>query len=66
MAPPHEHRWIRFLREAALELRRVTWPTRGEVITYTIVVIVTVCVLGAFVFGLDVLLSRAIQEVFDG
>ena len=64
MVRPYEHRWIRFLREAARELAKVTWPNRREVVTLSVVVIVTVCVLGAFVFGLDVLFSRAIQELF--
>ena len=65
MVRPEDHRWIRFLHEAAEELRCVSWPTRREVITYSAVVIVTVCVLGAFVFGLDVLFSRLVVELFE-
>jgi preprotein translocase subunit SecE len=58
------HRWVRFLHEVAVELGRVVWPNRKEAITYSLVVIVTVCVLGAFVFGLDVLFSRIVVELF--
>jgi len=35
------------------------------VVTYSIVVIVTVLVMGLFVFGLDVLFSRVVVELFD-
>ena len=33
------------------------WPTRQELTTYTIVVLVTVVVLTSYVFGLDVVFS---------
>ena len=42
-----------FLREVRLELKKVDWPTRKELITYTIVVLVTITVLTAFVAGVD-------------
>jgi preprotein translocase subunit SecE len=59
------HPWLRFLREVRGELAKVVWPSRREVVTYSIVVIVTVLVLGLFVFGLDVLFSRAVVELFE-
>ena len=40
------------------------WPTRQELTTYTIVVLVTVVVLTSYVFGLDVLFSRLVLNVF--
>ena len=64
MTRNERHPWIHFLHEVADELRRVSWPSRKEVVTYTAVVIVTVVVLGAFVFGLDVLFSRIVVELF--
>ena len=36
----------RFLREVVAELRKVIWPTRNQMVTYTIVVIVFVVVHG--------------------
>jgi preprotein translocase subunit SecE len=65
VAQPSKHRWVRFLREVRDELAKVVWPSRREVVTYTIVVILTVLVVGLFVFGLDVLFSRVIVELFD-
>lgn len=42
-----------YIREVRGELNRVSWPTRPEVINYTIVVMVTVIVLTAFIAALD-------------
>ncbi len=39
-------RFGRFLREVVAELRKVIWPTRNQMVTYTIVVIVFVVVHG--------------------
>ena len=49
---------IQFLREVRLELKKVDWPTRKELISYSIVVLVTITVLTAFVAGVDYLFSR--------
>ena len=65
MAEPSKHRWVRFLREVRDELAKMVWPSRREVVIYTMVVILNVLVVGLFVFGLDVLFSRVIVEVFD-
>jgi preprotein translocase subunit SecE len=65
VAQPSKQRWARFLREVRDELAKVVWPSRREVVTYTIVVIFTVLVVGLLVFGLDVLFSRVIVELFD-
>jgi preprotein translocase subunit SecE len=42
-----------FLREVYEELRKVVWPTWPELYRYTIVVIVTVAILGFFIGGVD-------------
>ena len=65
MARSSNHPWLRFLREVRDELAKVVRPSRREVVTYSVVVIVTVLVMGLFVFGLDVLFSRAVVELFD-
>ena len=53
-----------FLKEVRQELKKVLWPTRQELVTYTIVVLVTVIVLTTYVFGLDVVFSRLVLNVF--
>ena len=42
-----------YLREVRDEMRKVAWPTRAELIRYSIIVTVTVVVYTAFVGGLD-------------
>jgi preprotein translocase subunit SecE len=54
---------IQFLKEVRSELRQVQWPTRRELVSYTIVVLVTVTVLTSFVFGLDSLFTRLVFDV---
>ena len=53
-----------FLKEVRQELRKVIWPTKQELMTYTIVVLVTVVVMTSYVFGLDVVFSRFVLDVF--
>jgi preprotein translocase subunit SecE len=48
----------RFLREVFDELRKVVWPTWGELYRYTLVVIFTVIVLGGFIGGVDYAVSE--------
>jgi len=53
-----------FLKEVRQELKKVIWPTRQELVTYTIVVLVTVIALTSLVFGLDVVFSKLVLDVF--
>ncbi len=53
-----------FLKEVRQELKKVDWPNRRELISYTIVVLATLIVTTAFVFVLDYLFSRAIFKLF--
>lgn len=57
--------WLRrFLREVVAELRKVIWPSRNQMVTYTIVVIVFVVFMVALVAGLDVLFARGVLWIF--
>ena len=57
-------RLARFIREVIAELGKVIWPTRKELVTYTIVVIVFVSVMTAIVAGLDIGFAKAVVWVF--
>ena len=53
-----------FYRQIVAEMRKVVWPTRGELSTYTAVVIVfVVCIIG-IVAAMDYGISKAVQAVF--
>jgi preprotein translocase subunit SecE len=53
-----------FYRQIVAELRKVVWPTRNELFTYTSVVIVFVLIVIGIVAVLDFGLTRAVQAVF--
>jgi preprotein translocase subunit SecE len=56
----------RFLREVYDELRKVVWPTWGELYRYTLVVIFTVIVLGSFIGGVDYALELVARRFIYG
>lgn len=49
-----------FLGEVRSELRKVAWPSRKEVVSYTIVVLVTSLVLTMLVWGMDYVIREAV------
>jgi preprotein translocase subunit SecE len=53
-----------FLKEVRQELKKVNWPTRQELVAYTIVVLVSVTVLTTYVFGLDFVFSKVVLKLF--
>jgi preprotein translocase subunit SecE len=54
----------RFVRESVSEMRKVLWPSRHELVTYSIVVIVFVVIMVAIVAGLDFGFARLVLKVF--
>jgi preprotein translocase subunit SecE len=57
-------RLVRFLREVVAELRKVIWPSRNQLVTYTIVVLVFVSFMVALVWVLDFLFGRGVALLF--
>jgi preprotein translocase subunit SecE len=47
-----------YLHEVRQELRKVTWPTREQMIAFTTVTVITSTVLTAVVFGLDIAMKE--------
>lgn len=43
------------------ELKKVTWPTKKQLIIYSIVVLVTVIVFSLIIGGYDILLTKLMQ-----
>ena len=48
-------RFVTFLKESKIELKKVTWPTRQDTIRYTITVVVISGAMAVFLGGLDYL-----------
>ena len=53
-----------FVAQVMNELRKVVRPTQRELVTYTIVVLVFVCVIMAYVFGMDQVFQQLVGFVF--
>jgi preprotein translocase subunit SecE len=53
-----------FFRDTNSEMRKVTWPTRNEVVSTTAVVIVATLVFALFLWGCDVVFYKAIDFLF--
>jgi preprotein translocase subunit SecE len=54
-----------FFREMRGELRKVAWPTRGEVINYSIIVLVFLVLMTALVGVVDWLFAKGVFWLFD-
>jgi preprotein translocase subunit SecE len=55
-------RFINFLKDTKAELKKVTWPSRNEVTSTTIVVIIATVFFGFYLFFMDVLFSWLISH----
>ncbi len=53
-----------FLREVRGELKKVAWPSRSEVLNYTLVVLVVTIFLTLLVFGMDFVIRNITVEIF--
>ena len=50
-----------FMNEVSTELKKSSWPTRKELVDSTVVVIITVLILGLFVALADMVFLRIID-----
>ena len=56
-------RFFPFLKEVRAEMRKVTWPSRKEVYSTTLVVIITTVFFGAYLFVMDIIFSWLVKRV---
>ena len=60
--------WIQslreFFRDTAGEMKKVTWPSKNEVVGTTAVVIVATIVFALFLWGCDLVFYKAIDFLF--
>jgi preprotein translocase subunit SecE len=54
----------KFIREVVAELRKVIWPTRKELVTYTAVVLVFVSFMVALIALLDIAFAKGVLWLF--
>lgn len=60
-------RWYKrlgpFLKEVRAEVKKVTWPSRNEVYSTTIVVIMATLFFGFYLYVMDLLFSYVIKQL---
>lgn len=54
-----------YVRQVRAELRKVAWPTRSEVINYSIIVLLALLFLTALIFALDYAFGKAVIFLFQ-
>ena len=61
--------WVTTLREGykdvLAEVKKVTWPNRGEVVSTTVVVLVATVVFALYLWGCDIVFYKAIDFLFS-
>jgi preprotein translocase subunit SecE len=65
LAKPERTSPVVFVREVRSELRKVIWPTRKELITYTTVAVIFILVMVAIVTSIDTGLTDLVFKIFD-
>jgi preprotein translocase subunit SecE len=56
---------VQFFSEVRRESAKVTWPTRKEVTTTTVVVFIMIAVMGLFLLAADFVISHGVQFILD-
>ena len=57
-------RFAQYLREVRIELSKVLWPRRAEVVNYSTVVFTTLVLLALLIFGLNYVFAKGVLFLF--
>ena len=60
------NKFTRFLKEVNVELRKVTWPSKDELVGSTIVVIIVSFMVAIFIGIVDKFLTLIVTTIFGG
>ncbi len=55
---------INFFQDVVKEMKKVTWPTKAELIESTKIVIVVCIVLALFTYVIDMLISQVFKGIY--
>ncbi len=53
-----------FFEDIVKEMRKVTWPTKAELVESTKIVIVVCIILAGFAYVIDMLINQVIKGIF--
>lgn len=57
------HATVKYFRDSYLEMKNVVWPSRRQVISHTILVIVFSALIAAFLGSLDMIFAFILEKV---
>jgi preprotein translocase subunit SecE len=56
-------RFFNFLKEVRAEVKKVSWPTRNEVYSTTLVVIIAMVFFGTYLYLMDIVFSWVLLKI---
>ena len=62
----HLQRLATYIQETKEELRKCTWPSWDELKGSTVVVMISIALLGGFTVGVDLLLTLVVRAMMGG
>jgi len=65
MAKNKKNRFIGFFKDIKGELKKVTWPSFKQVRNNTLIVIICVLIIGAFIWILDAVFGFSFEKVIE-
>jgi preprotein translocase subunit SecE len=63
--PAEKRGFGKFLRDVRVEMGKVTWPTRKDLMQSTLVVLVAVAIAAVYTFALDEVFSQIVDAVVN-
>jgi preprotein translocase subunit SecE len=58
--------WVTFFKEVKIEMKKVTWPPRREIVGSTTALLVATIIIGVFLGIVDLVLAEGIQPALTG
>ncbi len=55
---------ISYISEVAKEMRKVSWPSRRELINNTLITLIASLAVSLFIFGADWVISHALELIY--
>ena len=55
----------KFFRDVFSEVKKITWPSRKQVVNNTIIVIIAIIIIGAVIAGFDAVLGWIVNHLFN-
>jgi preprotein translocase subunit SecE len=53
-----------YLEDVGKEMRKVSWPTRAELVSNTVITLVATVLISAFIFGADRIISLTLEVIY--